>query len=77
MRKLRISEMYSEMLTENEAGGWINPRLEPIKNPYFSDNFMIKLDDFKDIHESINVSIYNVSKRHDSTFIIHCKQDFY
>lgn len=75
MRKT-VEEMYSEIIEENNSGKWVNPRLEKINNPNYLDNFMIKLDDFNRIHESVNVSIYSFSKWDDG-FIIHCKQDFH
>ncbi len=67
--------MFSEMLKENEAGNWVNPTMEKL-NSHNLENFMIKLNDFKWIHESLNVSIYSISKLTDK-IIIHCKQDFH
>lgn len=73
--KLTIEQMFSEMVEENETGGeWVNPKLEKISNPEFSENFMIQLDDFKGIHESVNVSIFSI-KKFDGKIVIYCKQD--
>jgi hypothetical protein len=75
--KLTTEELYAEMLSENIGGNWINPKLEPLNNPLFKDNFMIVLEDFYGIHESVNVSIYSVNKRHDGTITIHCKPEIW
>lgn len=71
---MTVEAMYKEMVEENSAGGWVNPRLESIENPEFPDHFMIKLDDFERIYESYNVDIYSVSKWSNHV-TIHCKQD--
>jgi len=72
-----VVQMYFQMIKENKDGGWVNPKLEEINNPHFLKNFMIKLDDFKRIHESLDVKIYNISKSANNGYIIHCKEDFY
>lgn len=74
--KKTVEEMFSEMIKENEDSKWVNPRLERLTNNYSLSNFIIKLDDFNRIHESMNVSIYNISKWPEG-YILHCKQDFF
>ena len=73
--KLTTEQLFAEMVLENSGGGWVNPKLEPITNPLFKDNFIITLDDFKAIHESVNVSIYSVNKNHNGTIFIYCKPE--
>jgi hypothetical protein len=73
--KLTTEQLFSEMVEENGFGGWINPKLEYINNPLFKDNFMIVLEGFTGIQESVNVSIYSIRKMHDGSFNVFCKPE--
>ncbi len=70
--ELTIKAAYEEILNSNEFCKWVNPELKPIKNPEFCNNhFMIQMDDFRTITDSVSVEIYNIRK--EETVLVHCK----
>ncbi len=67
--KLTLEEAFKELANANYT--WINPIFVPIQNPmYAKEHFMVTIDDFTTITQSLNVDIYNIRK--SDKIIIHC-----